>query len=68
VHAVRSKLVGNMGSVEVSIAEKLNEVGVSSSHRARFGESIVKNAVHCTDLPEDGEMECRYFFETLASL
>jgi nucleoside-diphosphate kinase len=36
--------------------------------RARFGESIVKNAVHCTDLPEDGEMECRYFFETLSSL
>lgn len=38
------------------------------SSRARFGESVVKNAVHCTDLPEDGEMECRYFFETLSSL
>jgi nucleoside-diphosphate kinase len=40
----------------------------ASAHRARFGESVVKNAVHCTDLSEDGEMECRYFFETLASL
>uniref|UniRef100_A0A7S3GT03 DM10 domain-containing protein n=1 Tax=Spumella elongata TaxID=89044 RepID=A0A7S3GT03_9STRA len=38
------------------------------SLRARFGESVVKNSVHCTDLPEDGEMECRYFFETLSSL
>ena len=38
------------------------------SLRARFGVTAVKNAVHCTDLPEDGEMECRYFFETLSSL
>jgi nucleoside-diphosphate kinase len=36
--------------------------------RARFGNDITHNAVHCTDLPEDGEMECRYFFQTLASL
>jgi hypothetical protein len=28
----------------------------------------VRNAVHCTDLEDDGELECRYFFETLASL
>jgi nucleoside-diphosphate kinase len=38
------------------------------SLRAAFGETIVRNAVHCTDLPEDGEMECRYFFDTLANL
>jgi nucleoside-diphosphate kinase len=36
--------------------------------RATFGESWECNAVHCTDLPEDAHMECRYFFETLATL
>lgn len=39
-----------------------------NSLRARFGESALLNAIHCTDLPEDGEMECRYFFESLANL
>jgi nucleoside-diphosphate kinase len=38
------------------------------SLRATFGDTSVQNAVHCTDLPTDGEMECRYFFETLANL
>ncbi len=36
--------------------------------RAKFGVDIIHNAVHCTDLPDDGEMETRYMFETLASL
>ena len=26
--------------------------------RAKFGEDRVKNACHCTDLPEDGILEC----------
>ena len=26
--------------------------------RAKFGVDRVKNAVHCTDLPEDGILEC----------
>lgn len=39
-----------------------------SSLRALFGENELENALHCTDLPEDGDMECRYLFETLASL
>lgn len=30
--------------------------------------NLVENAVHCTDLSEDGEMECRFFFQTLANL
>jgi nucleoside-diphosphate kinase len=33
--------------------------------RAKFGESRVKNAVHCTDLPEDGSLECQYFFDIM---
>lgn len=35
------------------------------SIRAKFGENRVKNAVHCTDLPEDGRLECQYFFQVL---
>jgi len=38
------------------------------SLRAQFGETVVQNAIHCTDLSTDGDMECRYFFETLANL
>lgn len=33
--------------------------------RAKFGKDRVKNAVHCTDLIEDGILECDYFFTIL---
>lgn len=33
--------------------------------RARYGEDRVCNAMHCTDLPEDGVIECEYFFSIL---
>ena len=33
--------------------------------RAKFGLDRVKNAVHCTDLPEDGILESDYFFNIL---
>lgn len=33
--------------------------------RAIFGQDRIKNAVHCTDLPEDGVLEVQYFFELL---
>jgi len=33
--------------------------------RARFGLDKVKNAVHCTDLPEDGTLESEYFFSIM---
>lgn len=33
--------------------------------RARFGVSRVRNAVHCTDLVEDGPLEASYFFSVL---
>jgi nucleoside-diphosphate kinase len=35
--------------------------------RAKYGEDRVCNAVHCTDLPEDGVIECEYFFSILQS-
>lgn len=35
------------------------------SLRAHFGIDRVKNAVHCTDLEEDGSLECNYFFSIL---
>lgn len=35
------------------------------SLRARFGTDKVCNAVHCTDLPEDGAIESEYFFSVL---
>jgi nucleoside-diphosphate kinase len=33
--------------------------------RARFGASRVRNAMHCTDLEEDGQLETSYFFIVL---
>ncbi|KAJ2947961.1 hypothetical protein O0L34_g9753 [Tuta absoluta] len=33
--------------------------------RAKFGVNKVKNAVHCSDLPEDGLLEVEYFFKIL---
>jgi len=33
--------------------------------RADFGVDRVRNAVHCTDLPEDGLLEVEYFFNML---
>jgi len=33
--------------------------------RAKFGVDRVRNAVHCTDLPEDGLLEVEYFFNIL---
>lgn len=33
--------------------------------RARFGNDKYKNAVHCTDLPEDTVLELEYFFKIL---
>ena len=36
-----------------------------ASLRARFGTNHILNAVHCTDLPEDGRLETQYFFQIL---
>ncbi|XP_033637852.1 nucleoside diphosphate kinase 7-like [Asterias rubens] len=34
--------------------------------RAKFGLNKIKNAIHCTDLPEDCQLEVEYFFRILA--
>lgn len=33
--------------------------------RARYGSSKVQNAVHCTDLPDDGALESEFFFSIM---
>lgn len=35
------------------------------SYRARFGTDRVKNAIHCSDLEEDGGLEVEYFFSIM---
>jgi nucleoside-diphosphate kinase len=47
---------------------ELGRILEPNSLRAKYGLDLVHNAVHCTDLEEDGELETRYIFETLASL
>ncbi|XP_043461307.1 nucleoside diphosphate kinase 7 [Leptopilina heterotoma] len=34
--------------------------------RAKYGKTKVQNAVHCSDLPEDGILEVQYFFKILS--
>ncbi|XP_003705720.1 nucleoside diphosphate kinase homolog 7-like [Megachile rotundata] len=35
--------------------------------RAKYGKNKVQNAIHCSDLPEDGMLEVEYFFKILDS-
>ncbi|XP_017882099.1 nucleoside diphosphate kinase 7 isoform X2 [Ceratina calcarata] len=35
--------------------------------RAKYGKTKVQNAVHCSDLPEDGTLEVEYFYKILDS-
>jgi nucleoside-diphosphate kinase len=46
------------GPLDPEIAKNLRP----NTLRARFGCDRVKNAVHCTDLAEDGILESQYFF------
>ena len=36
--------------------------------RATYGVDFAKNGVHCTDLKEDGGLECKYFFQILSMI
>jgi len=36
-----------------------------NSIRAKFGNDRVCNAIHCTDLQEDGVIDCEYFFSIM---
>lgn len=47
-----------VGPSDPEIAKHLR----AQSLRAKYGIDKVKNVVHCTDLPEDGVLECEYFF------
>lgn len=49
------------GPYDPEIARKLEPTTL----RARFGLDRVQNAVHCTDLSEDGRLEVQYIFGTL---
>lgn len=50
------------GPGEVELAKLLRP----QSLRALFGADSVRNAVHCTDLPEDGALEVGYFMHLLS--
>jgi len=50
-----------VGPWDVQMAQEL----FPDSIRGKYGVSSVKNAVHCTDLAEDGVSEVSYFFDVL---
>lgn len=52
-----------VGPVDPEIARTLRP----NTLRARFGRDKVKNALHCTDLPDDASLEVEYFFRILDS-
>ncbi len=58
---VVNSLRGLVGPHDPEIAKILRP----NTIRGMFGKDRVKNAVHCTDLPEDGILEVQYFFELL---
>lgn len=57
----KTKLYWKIISLFQEIARQLRPQTI----RARFGINKVLNAVHCTDLEEDGLLEVEYFFKIL---
>ncbi|MCQ2818943.1 MAG: hypothetical protein MJ252_16885 [archaeon] len=58
---VVNKLRALIGPHDPEIAKVLRP----NTLRATFGVDRVRNVCHCTDLPEDGILECQYLFELL---
>ncbi|GMI02034.1 hypothetical protein TrLO_g10435 [Triparma laevis f. longispina] len=52
------------GPVNVELAKTVRP----KTFRAQFGHDFARSALHCTDLPEDGKLECKYFFEILSEI
>ena len=52
-----------MGCHDPNVAKHIQ----GNTVRALFGTTRVKNAVHCTDLSDDGILEVQYFFDILQS-
>jgi nucleoside-diphosphate kinase len=50
-----------VGPHDPQIAKSLR----NNTIRAIFGRDKIKNSFHCTDLEEDGNLECEYFFSIL---
>lgn len=46
------------GPMDPEIAKNLRP----NTIRGKYGKDRVMNAIHCTDLPEDGVLEVEYFF------
>lgn len=49
------------GPYDPEIAKKLEP----KTLRAKYGVDRVQNAIHCTDLSEDGPLEVHFIFDTL---
>jgi nucleoside-diphosphate kinase len=58
---VVSKFRDFVGPWDVEMAKELRPDTI----RAKFGKNRTENAIHCTDLAEDGIPECAYFFDIL---
>ncbi|CAG9334543.1 unnamed protein product [Blepharisma stoltei] len=50
------------GPADPEVAKRLRPKSI----RSQFGINKVQNAVHCTDIPEDGILECEYFFKIIS--
>jgi len=59
-------VVGRLRDVAGPHDPDIGRVVRPSTVRAQFGLDKVKNAVHVTDLEEDGQLEVEYFFNLLA--
>ncbi|XP_060820180.1 nucleoside diphosphate kinase 7 [Bombus pascuorum] len=62
-HDVQGEFRKLCGPMDPDIARQVRP----DTLRAKYGKTKVQNAVHCSDLPEDGILEVEYFFKILDS-